>query len=308
MEVVFINVLILFMLMSIGFFMGKKKIVSYKTINDLSSILIDISIPALVIVSMLRPYDQALMDDTIEVIIVVIVYHLSVTLLSLGLTKILKVDPKKRGSWVFGMVFSNNGFMGYPLMYALYGPNGLFIMAMANAMQNALVFSIGIKIVNINYNKGASTRIRDIIFTKQNIALTIGMIIFVGQLTVPKPIVTMLTYVANITVPLSMMVVGLSLSRNNFRVMFNDFEVYRFSIIRMLIVPAILVIVFKLIGVDISHNLPMAILFYTAALPAPAFTSILAERYNTSMEFASKCVSLTTIICVLTIPLFAGLI
>lgn len=308
MEVVFVNVLILFMLLFLGFILGRKKIIAYSSIKDLTNLLIDVSIPCTIVVSLIRPYSSLLMKNTGEVFVVVMVYHLAVAAIAYFLSGILKVDPKKRGSWIFALVFSNNGFMGYPLMYALYGSEGLFIMAMGNVAQNVLIFSLGLKIVTMNYGGGDKIKLRSIIFTKQNIAVVIGLIIFVTQPAVPKPIVTLLTYVSNLTVPLSMMVVGMSLSRYEVKHMFTDKEVYRLTLVRMIIFPALMVVAFRLLHINISASLPMAILFYTAALPSPAFTSIMAERYNTSIGFASKCVFVTTILSVLTVPFFAGLL
>lgn len=308
MEVVFVNVLILFMLLFLGFILGRKKIIAYSSIKDLTNLLIDVSIPCTIVVSLIRPYSSLLMKNTGEVFVVVMVYHLAVAAIAYFLSGVLKVDPKKRGSWIFALVFSNNGFMGYPLMYALYGSEGLFIMAMGNVAQNVLIFSLGLKIVTMNYGGGDKIKLRSIIFTKQNIAVVIGLIIFVTQLAVPKPIVTLLTYVSNLTVPLSMMVVGMSLSRYEVKHMFTDKEVYRLTLVRMIIFPALMVVAFRLLHINISDSLPMAILFYTAALPSPAFTSIMAERYNTSIGFASKCVFVTTILSVLTVPFFAGLL
>ena len=308
MEVVFVNVLILFMLLFLGFILGRKKIIAYSSIKDLTNLLIDVSIPCTIVVSLIRPYSSLLMKNTGEVFVVVMVYHLAVAAIAYFLSGVLKVDPKKRGSWIFALVFSNNGFMGYPLMYALYGSEGLFIMAMGNVAQNVLIFSLGLKIVTMNYGGGDKIKLRSIIFTKQNIAVVIGLIIFVTQLAVSKPIVTLLTYVSNLTVPLSMMVVGMSLSRYEVKHMFTDKEVYRLTLVRMIIFPALMVVAFRLLHINISASLPMAILFYTAALPSPAFTSIMAERYNTSIGFASKCVFVTTILSVLTVPFFAGLL
>ena len=291
-----------------GFILGRKNIVAYSSIKDLTNLLIDVSIPCKIIVSLIRPYSSLLMKNTGQVFIVVLAYHIGVALIAYVLTSILGVDPKKRGSWIFALVFSNNGFMGYPLMYALYGSEGLFIMAMGNVAQNVLIFSLGLKIVTMNYDGGDKIRLKSIIFTKQNIAVLIGLFIFIFQLAIPKPLISFLTYISNLTVPLSMMVVGMSLSRYEVKHMFTDKEVYRLTAIRMFIFPALMVVEFRFFNVNISESLPMAILFYTAALPSPAFTSIMAERYNTRIGFASKCVFVTTILSVLTVPFFAGLL
>lgn len=308
MQVVFTNVLILFMLLFVGYYMGAKKIVAHSSINDITNILIDVSIPCTIIVSMIRPFSEKLITDTVRVVIVVLIYHLAMTAISYFLTKIMKVDEKKRGSWIFATVFSNNGFIGYPLMFALYGKDGLFIMAMGNIVQNVLIFSLGVKLITMNYNLNERVRLRNIIFTKQNFAVVIGMILFVTQIRVPESVNTLLNYVSNLTVPLSMMVVGLSLSRYDVKNMFTDKEAYRLTFFRMIVFPIIILIGFKMMNVDIDTNLPLAVLFYTAVLPSPAFTTIMAERYNTSAEFSSKCVFITTVISVLSVPIFAGLL
>ena len=228
--------------------------------------------------------------------------------ISYGLSKILKVDKLKQGSWIFALVFSNNAFIGYPLMYALYGNDGLFLMAMGNIVQNILIFSIGVKMTNLNYGKDEHVRLRNIIITKQNIAVVIGLIIFFTQIAIPKPIVTLITYVSNLTVPLSMIVVGLSLSRYDVRNMFTDGEVYRLTAIRKVIIPIVKLLAYKGLGINANNDLPLAILYFTAVLPAPAFTTIMAERYNTSIEFSSKCVFITTIISIITVPVLAGML
>lgn len=308
MQVIFINVLILFMLLFLGFIMGTKKIVAHSSINDITNILIDVSIPCTIVVSLIRPFSQRLIGDTIKVCLCILIFHLVMTGISYGMSKILKVDKLKQGSWIFALVFSNNAFIGYPLMYALYGNDGLFLMAMGNIVQNILIFSIGVKMTNLNYGKDEHVRLRNIIITKQNIAVVIGLIIFFTQIAIPKPIVTLITYVSNLTVPLSMIVVGLSLSRYDVRNMFTDGEVYRLTAIRMVIIPIIMLLAYKGLGINANKDLPLAILYFTAVLPAPAFTTIMAERYNTSIEFSSKCVFITTIISIITVPVLAGML
>lgn len=255
---------------------------------------------------MIRPYSNSLLNDTLRVIIIVGIYHIAIAVISYVLTIVLNVDIKKRGSWIFGMVFSNNGFIGYPLMYALYGKDGLFIMAMGNIAQNLLIFSLGVKMINMNYENSNDVKLRQILFTRQNAAILLGMILFITQFPVTKPIVSLLTYISNLTAPLSMIVVGLSLSRYEIRKMVSDREAYRLTFFRMIVIPAIIVISLKIMNINANMDLPIAILFYTAALPSPALLAIFAERYDTSKEFASRCVFLTTVASVITVPMFAG--
>ena len=289
-QVVFTNVLILFMLLFLGYLIGIKKIVAHSSINDLTNLVVDVSMPCTIALSMVRPFDARLLGDAIKVMVAILIFQLVLSGLAYYATKILKVNPSKSGSWIFALVFSNNAFVGYPLMYALYDNDGLFLMAMGNVVQNVLIFSLGIKLITLNYNLKDHIRLRHIIFTKQNIAVVVGMFIFFLQIPIPEP------------------VVGMSLSRYDVRNMFTDKEAYRLTIIRMVLLPLVMVVIFKILGINVNQNLPLAILFFTAALPAPAFTTIMAERYNTSIEFSSKCVFLTTVLSILTVPILAGLL
>ncbi|WAW14316.1 AEC family transporter [Peptostreptococcus equinus] len=308
MQVIFTNVLILFLLLFLGYWMGLSKVVKHTSINDITNMLIDVSIPCTIIVSMIRPFSKALLNDIIKVSLIMAAYLIVISVVAYYISKLLKVDKMKQGSWIFALTFSNNAFIGYPLMFALYGNNGLFLMAIGNIVQNIFIFSIGIKMITLNYDLDEKVRIRDVVFTRQNFAVLIGMILFLGQIPVPKPVLTLITYVSNLTVPLSMMVVGLSLSRYDYKKMFTDFEVYRLTVIRMVLAPVLILILFKVLNIQANLDLPLAILFFTAALPSPAFTTIMAERYNTSIEFSSKCVFITTIISIATVPLLAGLL
>lgn len=308
MQVIFVNVTILFLLLFVGYYMGVSKMVAHSSINDITNILIEISIPCTIVVSMIRPFSEELMHDAGLVVLIAAIYHLVIAFISYIVTKMLKVDEKKQGSWIFAMVFSNNGFIGYPLMYALYGNNGLFIMAIANIVQNVFIFSLGIKLTTMNYHLKERIHIKDIVITRQNAAVVIGMLLFIFQVHVPKPALTFLTYIANLTVPLSMMVVGLSLSRYDVKKMFTDFETYRLTVFRMIIIPVIMLAGYKLLHIDANKSLPFAILFYTAVLPSPAFTTIMAERYRTNIEFSSKCVFITTIVSVVSVPILAGML
>ena len=296
------------MLLFLGYLIGIKKIVAHSYINDLTNLVVDVSMPCTIALSMVRPFDARLLGDAIKVMVAILIFQLVLSGLAYYATKILKVNPSKSGSWIFALVFSNNAFVGYPLMYALYGKDGLFLMAMGNVVQNVLIFSLGIKLITLNYNLKDHIRLRHIIFTKQNIAVVVGMFIFFLQIPIPKPVLTLVTYVANLAVPLSMMVVGMSLSRYDVRNMFTDKEAYRLTIIRMVLLPLVMVVIFKVLGINANQNLPLAILFFTAALPAPAFTTIMAERYNTRIEFSSKCVFLATVLSILTVPILAGLL
>ena len=129
-----------------------------------------------------------------------------------------------RGVWIFTCVFSNNGFMGLPLALSVFGSEGMFVMALGNVISNLLICSVGIRILTWRYPMTDKLSLRRMLINNINIAVVIGFVFLLGRIPVPDVLGQLLSYLSNITSGLSMLVVGLSLSRLAFREVFRGPE------------------------------------------------------------------------------------
>jgi len=213
----------------------------------------------------------------------------------------MKISEKDRGVWVFASTFSNNGFMGFPIAYAILGKEGLFLASISNTVFNVLIFSVGIKLITIGHESGKGINIKKLFLNNNNIAIFLGIIFYMTQTSLPKPILSSLNYMGNVTTPMSMFLVGLSISNSRVQDMFNDYKLYFLCAVRLLIVPLLTVIVMKIIPFD-SMSLVPKVMVIVLAMPAPSATAIIAEQYNGNKELAAKVVFLTSILSIVTIP------
>lgn len=147
MYIVLKNVVILFVLIFLGYFLGKKEIIHNHCAPDLSNFLVKVTLPATVFCSMIRPFEKNLLSDSIWIFVIVIIFHLLCMSIGFAVIKVCRIPLLQRGVWIFVCMFSNNGFMGFPLAESIYGNSGLFLMAIANVVSNFLIFSLGVKLL-----------------------------------------------------------------------------------------------------------------------------------------------------------------
>jgi len=145
------NILTLFLLILVGFIAGKSGAVSKDATGYLSDILMKVALPATIFLSISGTYSEGILMDSLKIAVLTFIIHSSCILISLFYTKAMKIPEKDRGVWVFVSTFSNNGFMGFPIAYAILGKEGLFLASISNTVFNVLIFSVGIKLIAMGH-------------------------------------------------------------------------------------------------------------------------------------------------------------
>lgn len=301
-SVVISSVIILFILIFLGFFIGKRGIINKEYTPDLSRFVIEITMPVTVFCSIIGQDNTGGLNEIWQMMVLAGCFHLGSFLLGQLIVRIGRIPEKERGIWIFNFMFSNNGFMGVPLALAIFGNDGLFMMAICNVISNLLIFSVGLKLCTKYYPVKEKINIRKMFVNNINIAVMIGFVCYLCHLHVPDVVVRLLDYISNITAGFSMIVVGLSLSRMNLRDVFANKKLFVMTGLRLILIPLLCIGVFRLLPFEVPELLYM-ILILTAALPSASSQSMLTEQYKTNVQDAGRAVFLTTLCSVVTIPI-----
>jgi predicted permease len=127
-------------------------------------------------------------------------------------------------------------------------------------------------------------------------------VFYFANIPVPDAVDQLLTYISNITSGLSMIVVGLSLSRLPFRAVFEDKKMFLLAALRLLILPFAVIVILNVLPIELDQTLK-SVLILTAALPASSAQSMIAEQYRTNTSAAGRAVFITTLFSVITVPI-----
>ncbi len=287
----------LLILMAIGFLVFRLHIIDRHGVTGLTSLLVNVTLPCLIISSMQIPISPALVSDMVTIFSIEgILYGISLSC-ALIIPRFLGGSSYEQGVFRFMLFFSNLGFMGYPVCEALFGPESLFYVSLVNLPFGFLVFTIGVLMLRPDI--GINVNIRKII-NPGFIASVTGLILFLLNLQIPSPFSDAFQVLGSTTSPLAMVVIGALLATLPLSAMVGDIRIYFISAFRLVIIPLCL---FLIIRQFISDSLIIGVTVMLAAMPVAANTVLLAEEYGVDAEIASKGVFISTLLCCITVPM-----
>ena len=127
-----------------------------------------------------------------------------------------------------------------------------------------------------------------------------AILIFAFQIRTPATLNTLINYMGQTAVPLSMMMIGCSVAQADLKSVFTDRKIYEFSFLRLLVLPILVVLVMKLFPLDPTLFGVFVIMF---SMPVGTFVNILAGEYGGDTVTSSRGIVMTTLLSLVTLPI-----
>ena len=300
----------IFIIMLPGYILKKMGIITKEHAEGMSSLITNVTFPCLVIVSMQMEFSATILSNCINAIIVFSCIIAVTMLMARLVSSRAKLPPTQSGIFTFMLMFGNTGFIGFPVLSGLFGQEAVLYGALCDAVYNVFMFTIGIAIIKpAEEKRDARTMLKQAVKESLNpcfFGLVIGLVLFIGRITLPDIIAGPLEAIGNITSPLAMLVIGTHLASISFKELFSAKHAYVVCLLKLIITPLIGLVFVKLI-VGTGSLLASAIVI-ESAMPVAMCSVIFSEQYKADVDFAVKGVMLTTVMCIVTIPIFAILL
>lgn len=303
------NLIGLFLLIGVGFFAVRTGILPAEASKPMTALLMKITVPATIVSSMLRPLDMGFLKMGASMLLVGMVILPLFSVVSLGLSRLFRVADGRRGMWCFCATFCNSGFMGFPVALALFGEEGLALTVILSIPFNLMMYSIGAKMVCIDLPRDGSAQAISwgkVIFSVINLSLVVGLFFYFTQIQLPQAVRGPLDYLAGVTTPLSMMITGMNLSQGKAGDIFRDRDILTAAGTRLLILPVLAWGLMRLVPGLSSLVLGAALLNFS--MPSPAAAALLGEQYGGDTQTAVRAVFVSSLLCIVTIPLVSLLL
>lgn len=286
--------IVLFLLIIAGMILKKIGIITAEGKKSITDLLIYFILPCNIFISYLGNISVDLIKSSIQVFGAAFF----IQIMSWGLSKILypKIEERKKVVLRYATICSNAGFIGLPVIEQLYGNEGLFLASVALIPLRIFMWSSGLSC--FTKVDGKST-IKKLATHPCIIAVVLGFVVLLTGIKLPEAFIMAIKYCSSCTTSISMLIIGSILADVNFRSLFDKLVLY-ISGVRLLLIPAlsffILHYVFSMKGIEVQ--VPVLL----AAMPAGSTTAILAAKYDGDSTFAAKCVFITSILSLVTIP------
>lgn len=291
---------ILFLLMAFGFGAAKSRILDTPSVKRLADFVLVIVTPCLIVTSFQRPFDTSVLAGVGWSFAAAVFTH--VVGIVLSHVAVRDRDVARQRALRFGTVFSNAGFMGFPLEYALLGPEGVFYGSVYIVVYHLLCWTYGVWEIKGGF--GDSSLVKAFV-NPGLIGIALGLPLFLFSVKLPSIVAEPVKTVGDLNTSLSMVVLGFHLANAKFAPALSRGGTYVALALRHLAVPAALVAVLLLLpGIDPTVRLAAVV---PAAAPIGASVAMFSVRYGGDGEFSAALVAVSTVLSVATMPVVVGL-
>ena len=287
--------LMMFLLVGIGFFIRKKGIVNTEGRMNMIDLCLHITLPFNVLHSFLRKWDWNLFIACGVILLLSVGFNAISVFFSAVLYK--KQEANRQKSLKYGTIISNSGFLGNPMVEGIYGSEGLLYAALFMLPVRIVMWTIGIAV----FLKGRKEKLWKNVLTHPCIvAIYAGVIIMVCGIQFPTFVEKTIVGISGCNTPLSMMLVGMMLAEVKPKGLIDKTMVF-YTAIRLLIIPAVVFAITAFLPIDGTLR---GITVIMAGMPAPITTALLSAKYGGDEKYATGMVFLSTILSLITLPLW----
>ena len=305
-EIVISQIFILAVVVLIGAIAAKFKVFTSDSKDVLSKVIFNISLPLMLFTNFFR-LEATPRLITNSMLIMAISGFMIFFLLFIGWisTRIFRLQGAEAAVFKVHSMFGNTIFLGFPLITALYGVEGLLYASMFQLVSTIIMWTAGVII--LSHGNGTPWRKCLIkVLNPNTIATVIGLIFFILSVRLPEIVLKPMTELGSANTWLSMLYIGAMLAFSNVGSLLKKKSLYLVSFNRLILGPALLISIFYLIGAVtglVPDKLVTSVIILEASMPCMATVVIMAKEFGSDDRIAVGNVFVSTVISIMTLPL-----
>ncbi|MGX7196788.1 AEC family transporter [Enterococcus olivae] len=302
-QLVFQQLILMAVLISISWLLTKKRMLDVSGAKQMSTILLYVIVPALIVSSFQREWSASEFYGLLLAASLAVIYHF----LGMLVSKFYHENSYENSIHRLAVVYSNCGFMAFPILYTLYGTDGIFFGGVFVAVFNIFLWSHGIS----HFQEGKKLSLKKLILNPGIFPVIIGVLLFVLQISLPTSMNRLLSMLSAVNTPLAMFVIGIYLAPVKLRPLLNDTIIWRTTGFRLLLLPLLFFLVISAVlsyFISEEYQKVVEIITICGACPVASSIILIPSSLGKDGELGAKLVFFTTICSLVTIPMIVYLI
>lgn len=287
------QIIMLLLITAVGFFLRRQKVMTDPVIKSINTILLQVAWPCMILMTTQKECTQ---ETALNFVLVAAVTVGVLAVLCLIAYVVVKRFFPKLSAPVFTIlsVMPNAGFVGLPIIRAVYGDLGVFYLAAFLVGFNLVLWTIG-----VSFFTNTGRRMLRAALNPGFISAILGTAFFLLHIKLPASLSSFVIQLGSLTTPLSMLLLGARLSRVSKKLLIAP-RLWVGCAVKLLVLPLFTFVVMRLLSID--GNLT-GVTVMAMAMPSASVVQMFAEKYGDDVELAVAGVSVSMLICILTIPL-----
>lgn len=284
---------ILFIYLFVGFLIHKTGLLTAQSRSYFVKLLINVTLPCMIVHSFCQDVSFQQLMNAWQALLISTFCILGAYVL--GAIVWRKKEGARQSVLRFATMFSNQGYAGMAVIALVFGQEGVFYTAFILVPVRILIWTLG---ASLFVKQQGRDSIRSLLTNPSVVAVPVGLVLLLLHIQLPAPVATAIGSLGDMTAPMSMMVVGSSLAEIRPRDVL-DRDVFSYAAVRLLLAPLLTLAALRLLNAPLILVQVETVLM---AMPAPTNAAILAEMYGSDHRFAAKCIFISTILSLFTVP------
>ena len=292
----------IFFAIAIGYLANKLGFLGGETDKKLTGLLLQLLMPLMIVSVVLTNDDLPGAAQVLSILLVSGVYYGLSYLCALVFPRLFRVPLDQRGVHRFVLVFTNVGFIGYPVTVALFGESALFYAVILALPFNLLCYTTGPLL--LSGGGGRSFAWKSLV-NPCTLAAVFGVVAALTGLRLPAYIVEPIAFVGEMSIPFALVLLGSILAAQPIKNLLGTRWVWLLTTLRLAVMPVLLLLVLRLLPVE---EIVLKIAVVQMAMPVAANGPLLALQYNSDPEGMAQVTFVSTVVSILSIPLVTALL
>lgn len=292
----------LFFMMLMGLALVKTNLLKAEESKSLSMVNVYIIMPCVIISAFEVKYTQSIRNGLILALISAILIHVVLIILVKILENVFHLDAIEKAS----IIYSNSGNLIIPIIISILGKEWVVYSSAFISVQTILLWTHGKMVIC----KERKINFKEILFNINIIAILCGILLFVTRIQLPNIILETMESVGSMIGPISMIVTGMLIGNKSLRQVFAYNRIYLINFLKMVVCPIVILILLKygMISNALSNGKMILLISLLATItPSASTVTQIAQIYEKNAEYASAINVVTTITCILTMPIIVWL-
>lgn len=304
------QVLVLFLLMFAGFAGVKAGLIRMEGKKAFSDLLVNLICPCMILNSYFAEFQPEIFRNLLwayAVSLLLILTGLAVTMI---FTK--KFPVSERPIQRFACIYSNAAFMGFPLIQVMFGEEGLLYASAYVTVFNILLWTHGYMMLSKRGGETAGANgggfrktLKKLVTTPVLVSVALGLVIYLGQIPIPGVVAEPVKLISGMNTPMAMFITGMIIAESNLGKIIRNVQISDMILLRLILIPLVCFGIYLAAGFT---GMQAQVVFLLEACPCAAITSVFAVQFGYNEEIAAGSVVVTTLLSIITLPLWAGMI
>ncbi len=305
-EIVVTQIFTLAVVVIIGVLAARFRVLTNESKDVLSKVIFNISLPLMLFTNFFSlEASPRLISNSLTVLGLTGFVILILFITGWAACRIFRLEGAEAAIFKAHSMFGNTIFLGFPLITALYGTEGLLYASMYQLVSSIILWTAGV--ILLSHGNGSSWKKSLLkVFNPNTIATLAGLLFFLTQVRLPDIIIKPMAQLGSANTWLSMLYIGALMSFSSVGGLIKRKSIYLLSVNRLVVMPAILIALFYFTGAVtgvLPEKLVSSVIILEASMPCMATVVIMAKEFGSDDTIAVANVFVSTLLSILTLPL-----